>query len=59
LAGTSIAACRFGPSVAEGFFHEFSGWALFLVAFLMMLMLQRVLLRAIPPARAVAVPGGA
>ena len=59
VAGTGIAARQFGPSVAEGFFHEFSGWALFLVAFLMMLMLQRVLLRAIPPARAVAVPGGA
>jgi exosortase len=51
VAGTGIAAHRFGPAAAEGFFHEFSGWALFVVAFLMMLGLQRLLLRALPPPR--------
>lgn len=49
VAGTGIAAHRFGPAAAEGFFHEFSGWALFAVAFLMILGLQRLLLRAVPP----------
>jgi exosortase len=51
VAGTGIAAHRFGPAAAEGFFHEFSGWLLFVVAFLMMLGLQRLLLHAIPPPR--------
>jgi exosortase len=51
VAGTGIAAQRFGTAAAEGFFHEFSGWLLFVVAFLMMLGLQRLLLHAIPPPR--------
>ena len=49
VAGTGIAAHHFGPAAAEGFFHEFSGWLLFAVAFLMMLGVQRLLLRALPP----------
>ena len=58
VAGTGIAAHRFGPAVADGFFHEFSGWLLFVVAFLMMFALQRLLLRAIPPPRqAIAMAG--
>ena len=58
VAGTGIAAHRFGPAVADGFFHEFSGWLLFIVAFLMMLGLQWLLLRAVPPPRhAVAMAG--
>ena len=58
VAGTGIAAHRFGPAVADGFFHEFSGWLLFIVAFLMMLGLQWLLLRAVPPPRqAVAIAG--
>jgi exosortase len=59
VAGTGIAAHRFGPSVAEGFFHEFSGWLLFAVAFLMMLGLQRLLARAIPPPRTAVAMAGA
>jgi exosortase len=58
VAGTGIAAHHFGPAAAEGFFHEFSGWALFAVAFLMILGLQRLLLRAVPPPRpSVAIAG--
>jgi len=58
VAGTGIAAHRFGPAAADGFFHEFSGWLLFIVAFLMMFALQRLLLRAIPPPRqAIAMAG--
>jgi exosortase A len=51
VAGTGIAASRFGAAAAEGFFHEFSGWVVFLVAFLLMMMLQRVIARLLPPRR--------
>jgi exosortase len=49
VAGTGIAAHRFGPGAAEGFLHEFSGWAVFVVALLMMMALQRILARLVPP----------
>ena len=49
VAGTGIAAHRFGVWAAEGFFHEFSGWVVFVVAFALMLALQRILLRLAPP----------
>ena len=50
VAGTGIAAHRFGPAAAQGFFHEFSGWAVFVVAFLLMLGVQRAIVWAFPPA---------
>jgi exosortase len=61
VAGTGIAAHRFGPEAAQGFFHDFSGWAVFLVAFVLMLGIQRVIVwlapaprRNTPPAEPVA-----
>jgi exosortase len=33
VAGTGILAYHYGDSIAEGFFHGFSGWILFVVAF--------------------------
>ena len=36
IMGAGILAHRFGPAVAEGFLHEFSGWAIFLVALVLM-----------------------
>ncbi len=48
VAGTGIAAHRWGPSVAEGFFHEFSGWVVFMVAFGLMLALQQLIVRLAP-----------
>ena len=36
IMGGGILAHRFGPAAAEGFLHEFSGWAIFLVAVLLM-----------------------
>ena len=33
VAGTGVAAHYFGPAAAEGFFHTFSGWVVFIVAF--------------------------
>lgn len=50
VAGTGILAHYYGPGAAEGFFHEFSGWMMFLVAFLMILALQRLILRFAPAA---------
>jgi exosortase len=53
VAGTGIAAHRFGPQAAQGFLHEFSGWMVFVVAFLMMLALQRILVWLAPQRQAV------
>jgi len=48
VAGTGIAAHRFGAAAAEGFFHEFSGWMVFVAAFILMLGLQRAVTRLAP-----------
>ena len=50
VAGTGIAAHQIGPAAAEGFFHTFSGWVVFIVAFLLMLGCHRLLTRLSPPA---------
>ena len=50
VAGTGIAAHRWGPAVAEGFFHEFSGWVIFVVAFVLMFALQQLIVRLLPAA---------
>ena len=49
VAGAGVAAHNYGAAGAEGLLHEFSGWAVFVGAFLMMLTLQRLLLRFVPP----------
>jgi exosortase len=49
VASAGIAAHKFGTAGVEGMFHEFSGWVVFIVAFLMMLGLQRLLQRVVPP----------
>jgi exosortase len=58
VAGTGIAAHYYGPEAATGFFHTFSGWLVFIVAFLMLFLVMQVLQRLTPPAqpRAVEVP---
>jgi exosortase len=45
VAGTGIAAHWFGREAADGFFHEFSGWIVFLIAFAMMLAVHWVFSR--------------
>ena len=50
VAGTGIAAHHFGPAAAEGFFHEFSGWLVFLAAFALTLGIQGLITRVMPPA---------
>ena len=56
VAGTGIAAHYFGVAAAEGFFHEFSGWLVFVSAFAILLALHRVLVWMLP--QAPAKPGG-
>jgi len=49
VASAGVAAHNYGSAGVEGLFHEFSGWVVFVIAFLMMLALQRLLLRFAPP----------
>ena len=43
VAGTGLAAEWISPQAADGFFHEFSGWVVFVVAFALLLGAQRAL----------------
>jgi exosortase len=51
VAGTGIAAHFYGAAAAEGFFHTFSGWLVFVVAFLLLFAVERVLRMVIPAPR--------
>ena len=42
VAGTGLAAYWVGPAAADGFFHTFSGWLVFVVAFVGLLAVQRL-----------------
>jgi exosortase len=56
VAGTGILAHWWGPEAAEGFFHEFSGWVVFIVAFVMILGIQRLILRLAPAEKVTRTP---
>jgi exosortase len=49
VASAGVAAHNYGLAGVEGLFHEFSGWVVFVIAFLMMLALQRLVLHFAPP----------
>jgi exosortase len=49
VAGTGIAAHFYGPQAAQGFFHTFSGWLIFIAAFVMLFALQKMLNWFAPP----------
>ncbi len=49
VASAGVAAHNYGTAGVEGVFHDFSGWVVFVIAFLMMLGLQRLLQRLSPP----------
>jgi exosortase len=49
VAGTGIAAHYYGPEAAEGFFHTFSGWLVFLAAFAMLFVMHRLIAWWTPP----------
>jgi len=51
VAGTGIAAHYFGAEAAQGFFHSFSGWIIFITAFIMMFILYRIIVWAAPEKR--------
>ena len=50
VAGTGMVAHWIGPEAADGFFHEFSGWIVFLFAFVMILIIQRLITKFAPQA---------
>ena len=45
IVGTGFLTYHFGPQAAEGFFHEFSGWIIFLVALVLMVVCHMILRR--------------
>jgi exosortase len=49
IIGTGVAAHQFGAAAAEGFFHTFSGWIVFFVAFGCVTLLQQMVARVSPP----------
>ena len=46
ITGTGVAAHYYGATAAEGFFHSFSGWAVFVVAFAAMLAVKHLVVQA-------------
>ncbi|NUR52833.1 MAG: exosortase [Acidobacteria bacterium] len=48
VAGTGVAAYWIGPEAAQGFFHTFSGWLVFVMAFAVLLGVQRALAAGLP-----------
>jgi exosortase len=49
VTGTGVLAHYYGREAADGFFHTFSGWLVFVVAFLLLFVVSRVLVRVAPP----------
>ena len=45
IMGTGVLTFHFGPKAAEGFFHEFSGWVIFLAALVLMFVSHSILKR--------------
>ena len=45
IMGTGVLTYHFGPVAAEGFFHEFSGWIIFLAALVLMSVCHLILRR--------------
>jgi len=45
ISGTGILAAHWSPEVADGFFHAFSGWLLFMVCFALFALLSFLLMR--------------
>ena len=52
VAGTGMAAHYYGADAAEGFFHTFSGWIVFIVAFVLVFAVAHLLRRFAPPLQA-------
>ncbi|MGI9067143.1 MAG: exosortase [Pyrinomonadaceae bacterium] len=52
VSGTGVLAHYYGTKVADGFFHSFSGWVIYIVAFLMLFGVGWILDRARPSGHA-------
>ena len=48
VSGTGVLAHYYGTAVADGFFHSFSGWAIYIVAFIMLFGIGMILDRFKP-----------
>jgi len=48
VAGTGVAAHYYGAEAAEGFFHTFSGWIVFIAAFALLYMVATLIIRFAP-----------
>lgn len=51
VSGTGVLARFYGTKVADGFFHSFSGWVMYIVAFLMLFGVGWIIDRFIPSPR--------
>jgi len=51
IMGTGVLTFHFGPKAAEGFFHEFSGWVMFVVSLACLYLVHRAM-RLISPVKA-------
>src|SRR5438067_1134470 len=58
VSGTGVLARYYGTQVADGFFHEFSGWVIYVVAFLLLFAFGWLLDRFNPARRGGAGKGG-
>jgi exosortase len=58
VSGTGVLARFYGTQVADGFFHEFSGWVIYIVAFLLLFALGWLIDRFNPTRRGGAGRGG-
>jgi exosortase/archaeosortase family protein len=49
IIGTGLLVQYWDPEKAEGFFHAFSGWLIFVVSLSLLLLLHRTMQRLWPP----------
>ena len=53
IVGTGLCVQYWDPSKAEGFFHEFSGWVMFVISLFFLYLLHRILLVVRPAPKAI------
>ena len=50
IVGTGLCVQYWDPDKALGFFHEFSGWVMFVISLVCLYLLHRIMLLVVPPA---------
>jgi len=53
IVGTGLCVQYWDPAKGEGFFHEFSGWVMFVISLSFLYLLHRVMLLVRPPRKAI------